>query len=73
MANEAFVLDCDTTAHKGVAGDLAPCPDRGATLNLDERTNCRLVAYLASVKVDERRQADIPTEDHIITDHLIAC
>ena len=62
MTNEHLVLDVDAFANEAMTRDLAIAADSRALLNLDERTDLRVVADFAAVKVDEVIDNHVPPE-----------
>ena len=59
MPDENVVLDGYALADEGVRGDFAPAADGRVLLHLNERTDLRLVAYRASVQIDQIRLEDL--------------
>jgi len=53
---EDFVLDLDACTYEAVARDLAAFADSRTPLNFDKCSHACVVAYLASVEVDEGAQ-----------------
>jgi hypothetical protein len=58
VADEDLVLDVDPLTDEGVRRNLAARSDRRVLLDLDERTDLRLIADRAAVEVDEVRMKD---------------
>src|SRR6516162_3945259 len=65
MSDEDLILDGHTLAHEGVARDLAALADRRVFLDFDERPDLCLVAYLATVEIDELRQLHVLPQLHV--------
>lgn len=59
MSDEDVIFDCDSLANETVRGDLAPAPDTGILLNLDEGPDPGIVAHSAAVQIDEIRLKDL--------------
>src|ERR1022692_2609492 len=58
VSNKDLVLERDARADEAVAGDLAAVADENVPLDFHERTDTRVRADHAAVKVDERTEGD---------------
>ena len=65
MADKDVVFNGDAFTDKGVTGNLAAPADAGILLNLNERSNLRFIADLASVEVDELGQFHIAAQLYV--------
>src|SRR5260370_37967684 len=65
MADEGKILDCHSFADESMAGDLAVLAHLYIFLDLDERSNLRIVSNFAAVEIDEFRQHDAFSELYV--------
>lgn len=68
MTDEDVVADVNALADEGMGGNLAAAPDGGATLNLHETADFRVVADAAAVKIDEIEPADVAPDLNVMDD-----
>jgi hypothetical protein len=68
VADEDLVLDLDALADERVALNLAAPPDHGSFLDLDERSDLRLVADFTAVEIDELGELHIFSQLHVRCD-----
>src|SRR5689334_9386659 len=71
MPDEHVVLDRHALAKERVRRDLAATSDLDALLDLDERTDTRLIADLAAIRVDERIDLDVVAELNVIQPNAV--
>ena len=62
MSDENIVFDGDTFANEGMRRNLTPTSNDGVLLNLDKGSDFGIVAYRATVQVDQFRLEDLYAE-----------
>jgi len=68
MADKDLVLDRDALADECVALNLASGTNGDVFLDLDESTDPCIVAYLASIQINERVQGHVSTQTDVWRD-----
>ena len=71
MSDEDLGLDSHAFTNERMTRDLATRADLRAFLDLNERADLRLIANLAAVKIDKRRNSNVPTKPDVWRDSFV--
>src|SRR5437016_6021341 len=65
MSHEHLVLDGDTRSDEAVALGLHALANHNSSLDLDERTDLRIIADFAAIEIDEVVNGDVLPQFHV--------